>query len=183
MARGVRRFLMGKCIHSSRRDSRDVAVNGSRSHRIRIRTPRASQEGLASGVPTAGWSVGAYVMVVCRVDQENTRWKPEKSSRSIGAQELAEALSGCDLIDVTDFSVSPVIASRPSAYCAVRKIGESSPRTTQSGGRVRGGAAGRPSRSGTHAVGVGARGGASPCPASCARARAFPANEAARANV
>ena len=39
----------------------------------------------------------------------------------------------------------------PVAYCAVRKTGDSSLGTAQSGGRVRGGAAARPSRSGTRA--------------------------------
>jgi hypothetical protein len=39
----------------------------------------------------------------------------------------------------------------PVANCAVRKIDDSSSRTAQSAGRVRGGAAARPSRSGTRA--------------------------------
>ena len=49
-------------------------------------------------------------------------------------------------------------------------------------GRIRGAAA-RPSRSGTRDAGPGAWGGLSPCRASRARGRAFPANEAARGTL
>jgi hypothetical protein len=62
------------------------------------------------------------------------------------------------------------------AYCAVHKNRRQPARDRTVRGRARGGAAARPSRKGT-------RGGPRPCRMPCARARAFPANEAARENV
>ncbi len=55
------------------------------------------------------------------------------------------------VIDTTGATVGMLIA-----YCAVAKRGDRVPGTAQFGGRVRGGAAGRPSRSGTRDEGVGA---------------------------
>jgi hypothetical protein len=74
-----------------------------------------------------------------------------------------------------------VFADGPG-YCAAHKIGDSPPETAQSAGEAEGRRP-APPRTGTRAGGVGARGGPRTCRMPCARARAFPANEAARAKV
>jgi hypothetical protein len=54
-------------------------------------------------------------------------------------------------------------------YCAVRNVNDSPDPTAHSGGRVRGGAAARPSRSGTRAGDVRAWGGPRGCRLACKR--------------
>ena len=100
------------------------------------------------------------------------------SASGISFHRMPLGLTGMASVDVSDFGGRYLSSHGIRLWeilCGAEDRRQSArDRTVR--GRVRGGAAARPSRKGP-------RGGLSTCGAACARARAFPANEAARANV